>query len=95
MTPFDARRIDALARALRLPPRRLLVAAARLAAGAADADATGRAQRRRAVLADARAASPAAESCAALLLAPVAGHARDDIDRALAALWPSRPGRSD
>lgn len=80
---FDRARIDALAQALRMSPRQLLIAAARLARE----EVTATPERRSAVLADARAALASAEGAAALLLTPIAGFAQDDTDRALASLW--------
>lgn len=86
MIPFDAQRFSALATALDTPPRHLLVAAARLARGDAMADPAHRAQ----AVADARGALGAAEGVAALLLTPIASFAMDELDRALANLWPAR-----
>jgi len=80
---FNRARIDALAQALRMSPRQLLVAAARLARE----DAAAAPERRRAALADARAALAPAEGVAALLSTPIASFAQDDVDRALASLW--------
>jgi hypothetical protein len=90
MNAFDAPRIDALARALELSPRQLLVAAMRLARADA-ADSANEAERRRRALAQVCVAPPATEAVAALLLTPIASYAQDDIDRALANLWPVLP----
>ena len=87
MNAFDEPRIAALAHALELPPRHLLVAAMQLARADA-ADSANKAGRRRHAIAQVCAAPPAAEVVAALLLTPIASYAQDDIDRALASLWP-------
>ena len=85
MSAFDAPRIDALAGALDLSPRQLLVAALQLA----DAEVANADERRRDVIAQIRAAPHASEAVAALLLTPIASFAQDDIDRALTDLWPA------
>lgn len=87
MNAFDAPRIAALAHALELPPRHVLVAAMQLARADAAGSANNAARRRHAI-AQVCAAPPAAEAVAALLLTPVASYAQDDIDSALANLWP-------
>lgn len=86
MIPFDAQRFSALAAALCTPPRHLLVAAARLARDGAMVDPVHRSL----AVADARGALGAAEGVAALLLTPIASFAMDEVDRALANLWPAR-----
>jgi hypothetical protein len=86
VSAFDALRIGALARALDLSPRQLLVAAMQ-PGNASAADSTNEAERLRQAIAQVRAAPRATEAAAALLLTPIASFARDDIDRALAGLW--------
>lgn len=86
MIALDAARIDALARELALSPRELLVAALRLAC--ADAAGANTDERQRHAIAAVRAAPDESEAVAALLLTPIASFAKDDIDRALATLWP-------
>lgn len=86
MIAFDAQRFSALAAAFGTSPRHLLVAVARLARDGAMVDP---ARRTRAV-ADARSELGAAEGVAALLLTPIASFAMDELDRALANLWPAR-----
>ena len=93
MSALDAPRIDALARALDLSPRQLLVAALQLAS-ADVADGTNEDERCRQAIARVRAAPQAAEAVAALLLTPITSFAQDDIDRALATLWPA-PTRAE
>ncbi|NCT68556.1 MAG: hypothetical protein GXC76_13090 [Rhodanobacteraceae bacterium] len=84
MSAPDPARLAALARRLGLSPRGLALAAARLAREPAPVDAA----RRRALI---DAARGAANSDAALLLAtPIADFAQDEVDRALAGLWPAR-----
>jgi hypothetical protein len=87
---FDEPRIDALARALELSPRQLLVAAMRLASADA-ADSANEAERCQQAINHVRAALPATEAAAALLLTPIESYAQDDIDRALADLWTMPP----
>lgn len=83
MTAFDAARLAALSRNLRVAPRHLLVLLAqRVHAQALDAPLSPTA------LAAARAPVAAAESAAALLLTPIAAFALDETDHALAAVWP-------
>lgn len=88
MNAFDAPRIDALARALDLSPRQLLVLAMQLARADGGDHANASTQRRQA-LADVRAAPSVVENVAALLATPIASFAQDDIDRALENLWPA------
>lgn len=87
MNPLSATRIGALARTLELTPRELLVVALQLAADES-ADGDGK---QRLALAQVRAAPQASEAIAALLLTPIASFAQDDIDGALAQLWPATP----
>lgn len=84
MSDVDAERLARLARAFGLAPRQLALAAARLAR-----DEAADSPRLRAALAAARAPSAAAQNVAALLATPIASFALDDVDRALAALWPA------
>ena len=90
MNTFDAQHIGALAHALELSPRQLLVAAMQLAR--ADAvDSANELEQCRQAIADLRASPSATEAAAALLLTPIASYAQDDIDRALANLWLTPP----
>jgi hypothetical protein len=83
MNAPDPARLAALARRLGLSPRGLALAAARLAREP-EAD-------RARVRALVQAARAGATSGAALLLAtPIADFAHDEVDRALAGLWPAR-----
>ncbi|MBO9661411.1 hypothetical protein [Dokdonella sp.] len=84
MKGLDTARLDTLARRLGLAPRQLALAAARLAH-----DEAAGAQRRRAVLAEAHAPTAAMEHVASLMATPIAGYALDEVDRALASLWPT------
>ncbi|GAA0712854.1 hypothetical protein [Dokdonella soli] len=87
MSAFATQRIAGLARALGVSPRQALLAAARLARDGT----TGDAQRRCEIVRDARAQLTAMQGTAALLLAtPIASFAQDDVERALASLWPAR-----
>ena len=86
MTPFDAQRFSELALTLGMSPRHLLVAIARLARDGAESTPA----RRLRVMADARGDLGAAEGVAALLATPIASFAQDELDRALASLWPAR-----
>lgn len=83
MNVWDAPRLDALARAVDLSPRELLVAAL-LGTDSAHRDA-----RLRLAIAQVKAAPHASEAVAALLLTPITSFAQDDIDRALAQPWPT------
>ncbi|MEO5558050.1 MAG: hypothetical protein ABIO49_00090 [Dokdonella sp.] len=86
MNEFGVQRLATLAATLGISPRHLLVAVARLARD----DVEDNPVRRQRVLADARAARRAAEGAAALLATPIASFAPDELDRALASLWPAR-----
>ncbi len=86
MNAFDVARLDALARELALSPRQLLAAALQLAS--TDTDAANTDERRRHAIATVRATPRESEALAALLLTPITSFAHDDIDRALATLWP-------
>lgn len=86
MSEFGVQRLATLAATLGISPRHLLVAVARLARDDVEDDPV----RRQRVLADARAARRAAESAAALLATPIASFAPDELDRALASIWPAR-----
>ncbi|MEO5626574.1 MAG: hypothetical protein ABIQ70_11255 [Dokdonella sp.] len=91
MNEFGVQRLATLAAKLGTSPRHLLVAVARLARDDARDDPT----RRHRIVADARAARRAAEGAAALLATPVASFASDELDRALASLWPARSDMVD
>ncbi|MEO7323932.1 MAG: hypothetical protein ABIW82_03805 [Dokdonella sp.] len=86
MNEFGVQRLATLAALLGTSPRHLLVAVARLARDEAEDEP----MRRQRVVADARTALRAAEAAAALLATPVASFATDELDRALASLWPAR-----
>jgi len=87
MNALDVERIGQLARSLQAHPRHVLIAAARLARlhehGAVDT------AQRRALVQASRRSLRAAEAAAALLRTPIASYAQDDVDRALASLWPA------
>jgi len=80
----SAERLARIAAACGAQPRDLLVAAARLARSP-DADAA----LIDAVIAQARAPDGAARAAGALLATPTASFALDDIDHALALIWPT------
>lgn len=86
-SPPDAARVAALAARLRLPPRALFVAVARLSA-AKDAPPTGE-RLRRELGRIAAAPEPAREAVALALLGPGA-YALDDVERALRMAWSAR-----
>jgi hypothetical protein len=83
---IDAKRLGELAARLGVAPRQLLIAAARLAA---DPERAGDPAFRERVLADARAAIPAAEAAARVLLAPLETFAVEEVERLFAQIWPA------
>jgi hypothetical protein len=91
VSPFDTQRFSALSAMLGVAPRHLLVAVARLADDEPNVDPA----RRQRVVADARVGWHAAEGVAALLATPIASFAQDELDRALASLWPARSEAGD
>ncbi|MEO7062351.1 MAG: hypothetical protein ABI082_01075 [Dokdonella sp.] len=91
MNAWDASRLDALARALALSPRELLVAALQLA----ETEGANEDERLRLTITQLRAAPHASEAVAALLLTPITSFAQDDIDRALAQPWPAASSAED
>jgi hypothetical protein len=83
---FSAERLARIAAACDAQPRDLLVAAARLAhAPGAETDV----ERIGALIRQARAPGAAARAAGALLATPTASFALDDIDHALALIWPA------
>jgi hypothetical protein len=83
---IDSAQLAALSERLGIAPRRLLIAAARLAQ--AEPQRKNDPAFLREVLEDARDDDAVTESAARLLLTPIADYAINDLDRLFASLWP-------